>query len=160
VSAYGTRVPHTGLGVLLAGVLAAVAVYAVVPAGRYPWALLPVLAVCGLGRGLFAVPFFTTAPHRVRPHETCSAAGLLNAVQQLGSTLRVALLGSVFFARGAGPRSVRRPGCWWPPGWPAPSWRPGRAAPDDGARPDGRCCRPADRTAPRGRCRRPAGALP
>ncbi|MEU6364143.1 MFS transporter [Streptomyces sp. NPDC046931] len=102
VPAYGARVLHIGLGVLLAGVLGAVAVYAVVPDGRYPWPLLPVLAVCGVGQGLFAVPFFTTALHRVRPHETGSAAGLLNAVQQLGATLGVALLGSVFFARGAG----------------------------------------------------------
>lgn len=102
VPAHGARVLHAGLGVLLAGVLAGVAVYGVVPAGRYPWPLLPVLAVCGVGQGLFTVPFFTTALHRVRPHETGSAAGLLNAVQQLGSTLGVALLGSVFLARGAG----------------------------------------------------------
>ncbi|MCW7945461.1 hypothetical protein AAW14_26520 [Streptomyces hygroscopicus] len=96
------RVLHAGLGVLLAGVLGAVAVYAGVPDGRCPWPLLPVLAVCGPGQGLFSVPFFTAALHRVRPHETGSAAGLLNAVQLLGSTLGVALLGSVLFARGAG----------------------------------------------------------
>ena len=101
VPAYGIRVMHAGLGVLFAGVLGAVAVYVTVPAARYPWPLLPALAVCGLGQGLFAVPFFTTTLHRVRPHETGSAAGLLNAVQQLGSTLGVALLGSLFFARGA-----------------------------------------------------------
>ncbi|MEU6324557.1 MFS transporter [Streptomyces sp. NPDC047009] len=106
--AYGTRVPHAGLGVLLAGVLAAVAVYAVVPAGRHPWALLPVLAVCGLGQGLFAVPFFTTALQRVRSHETGSAAGLLNAVRQLGSTLG-SPCSAVCSSPGApGPRSVRR----------------------------------------------------
>jgi EmrB/QacA subfamily drug resistance transporter len=100
VPRYGVRVMHAGLAVLIAGVLGAVAVYVTAPAGRYPWPLLPALAVCGLGQGLFAVPFFTTALHRVRPHETGSAAGLLNAVQQLGSTLGVALLGSVFFAQG------------------------------------------------------------
>jgi predicted MFS family arabinose efflux permease len=152
----------------LAGVLAAVAVYAVVPAGRHPWALLPVLAVCGGGQGLFAVPFFTTALHRVRPHETGSAAGLLNAARQLGSTFGVALLGSVFFAWGAGAAFGTAAGLLVA----GASWRPGRAVPDDGARPGGRCCRPADRTVPRGycrpadrtaprdRCRRPVGALP
>jgi hypothetical protein len=35
----------------------------------------------------------------VRPHETGSAAGLLNAVQQLGATLGVALLGGIFLHR-------------------------------------------------------------
>jgi hypothetical protein len=35
-------------------------------------------------------------PGPVRPHETGSAAGLLNAVQQLGGTRGIALLGSVF----------------------------------------------------------------
>jgi predicted MFS family arabinose efflux permease len=61
---------------------------------------LPVsLGVAGLGAGLFTTPFFTAALHRVRPTETGSAAGLLNAVQQLGGTIGVALLGSVFFHR-------------------------------------------------------------
>ena len=41
--------------------------------------------------------FFTTVLDHVRSHETGSAAGLLNAVQQLGGTLGVALLGSVLF---------------------------------------------------------------
>ncbi|MDX3227277.1 hypothetical protein [Streptomyces sp. ME19-01-6] len=33
----------------------------------------------------------------MRPHETRSAAGLLNAVQQLGATLGIAVLGTTFF---------------------------------------------------------------
>ncbi|GIG59949.1 MFS transporter [Longispora fulva] len=94
VPRYGARVMHAGLATMLTGVLGAVAVYAT--AGGYPWPLLGALAVCGTGLGLFTVPFFTTALHRVRPHETGSAAGLLNAVQQLGGTLGTALLGSVF----------------------------------------------------------------
>jgi hypothetical protein len=46
--------------------------------------------------GLFTTPFFTTALAAVSPQETGSAAGLLNAVQQLGATLGVAILGSVY----------------------------------------------------------------
>lgn len=96
VPRYGSRVMFAGLVALLVGVLAAIYVYASGPATSYPWPLPAALAVCGLGQGLFAVPFFTTALHRVRPHETGSAAGLLNAAQQLGGTLGIALLGSVF----------------------------------------------------------------
>jgi EmrB/QacA subfamily drug resistance transporter len=97
VPRHGARVMFAGLATLLVGVLAAVAAYATSPPTTYPWPLLAALAVGGLGLGLFTVPFFTTALRRVRPHETGSAAGLLNAVQQLGGTLGIALLGSVFF---------------------------------------------------------------
>lgn len=67
--------------------------YVVVPSAA-------MLAVSGLGLGTFTVPFFTTALHRVRPAETGTAAGLLNAVQQFGGTVGVALLGTVFFHAG------------------------------------------------------------
>jgi EmrB/QacA subfamily drug resistance transporter len=97
VPRYGARIMGVGLLALLIGVVSAAAVYATSPPASYPWLLLPALAVAGIGQGLYAVPFFTTALHRVRPHETGSAAGLLNAVQQLGGTLGVALLGSLFF---------------------------------------------------------------
>ena len=90
VPRYGSRVAFAGLALLLAGILAAIA------AGDHHWPLLVALGIGGLGLGLFTVPFFTSALSRVRPHETGSAAGLLNAVQQLGATLGIALLGTTF----------------------------------------------------------------
>ncbi|WP_225440055.1 MFS transporter [Amycolatopsis eburnea] len=98
VPRFGARVMFGGLALLLLGILAAVAVYASVPG--YPWPLPVALALCGLGMGTFTVPFFTAALARVRPHETGSAAGLLNAVQQLGGTLGVALLGGLYLGSG------------------------------------------------------------
>ena len=92
VPRFGSRVMFAGLALLLAGVLA----MAAGGVGAYPWAL----ALCGLGMGTFTVPFFTAALERVRPHETGSAAGLLNAVQQLGGTLGVALLGGLYLGTG------------------------------------------------------------
>ncbi|OXM67393.1 MFS transporter [Amycolatopsis vastitatis] len=99
VPRFGARVMFAGLALLLAGILAATAVYAG-GVRSYPWPLLGALALCGLGMGTFTVPFFTAALHRVRPHETGSAAGLLNAVQQLGGTLGVALLGGLCLGTG------------------------------------------------------------
>jgi len=99
VPKFGARVMFAGLALLLTGILAAVAEYAGGVHG-YPWPLLGALALCGLGMGTFTVPFFTAALHRVRPHETGSAAGLLNAVQQLGGTLGVALLGGLYLGTG------------------------------------------------------------
>ena len=84
VARFGSRLMYVGLGVLLAGLAIA------------PYALLPALALGGVGVGLFTTSFFTEALHRVEPHQTGSAAGLLNAVQQFGGTLGVAAFGTVF----------------------------------------------------------------
>ncbi len=94
------RAPLRGPGhvrrnrVLAGGLLAAIAAYAHTRVGS--WEIFTALGACGIGLGLFPVPFFTTALARVAPHETGSAAGLLNAVQQLGATLGTATLGTVF----------------------------------------------------------------
>ena len=98
VRRYGAVVMFAGLAVLSAGVVAAVAAYHFHDPGSYPTPLLAALGVCGLGIGLFTTAFFTTALHGVQPHETGSAAGLLNAVQQLGGTIGVAVLGSVYLS--------------------------------------------------------------
>jgi MFS family permease len=101
---YGARIMLAGLVVLLAGVLAAIAVLAGTGPAVYPRSLPVVLGVAGLGVGVFTTPFFTAALRPVSPQETGSAAGLLNAVQQLGATLGVAILGSIYLA-GARPGS-------------------------------------------------------
>ncbi|MGV9346664.1 MFS transporter [Streptomyces spiralis] len=102
VKRYGHRMMPLGLAVLLAGALAAVAVYRSASPTGYPTPLLYALGVIGLGVGLFTPAFFTIALEPLRPQEVGSAAGLLNAVQQLGATLGVAVLGSVYLS-GAAP---------------------------------------------------------
>ncbi|EST34605.1 MFS transporter [Streptomyces roseochromogenus] len=111
VRRYGRRVMPYGLGVLLAGLLAAVVAYrTTTEPGHFPVALLPALALIGLGAGLFTPAFFTLALRPLRPHEVGSAAGLLNAVQQLGATLGVAVLGSVYLS-GSGAHAPQAT-CW------------------------------------------------
>ncbi|MEU9451364.1 MFS transporter [Streptomyces sp. NPDC048277] len=90
------RMMPYGLALVCAGLTAAVAGYAATPPTRYPWPLLPALALVGLGAGLFTPAFFTLALKPLRPQEVGSAAGALNAVQQLGATLGVAVLGSTY----------------------------------------------------------------
>ncbi|MFF7467449.1 MFS transporter [Streptomyces sp. NPDC008092] len=85
-----------GLALVLTGLTAAAVGYATTADGApYPW-LLPALALVGLGAGLFTPAFFTLALQPLRPQEVGSAAGALNAVQQLGATLGVAVLGSAY----------------------------------------------------------------
>ncbi|MFI6597227.1 MFS transporter [Nonomuraea sp. NPDC050536] len=90
VPRFGHRVMYGGLAVVLAGIAAGA------------WWLPAGLGVIGVGAGLFTPGFFTGALSQVEPQETGSAAGLLNAVQQLGGTLGVAVLGSLYLASGFG----------------------------------------------------------
>ncbi|ALG14391.1 MFS transporter [Kibdelosporangium phytohabitans] len=91
VPRYGHRVLFVGAGVMVTGVLLL---------GLPQPVSLVALAIGGCGAGLFTTPFFTLALRDISPQEAGSAAGLLNAVQQLGSTLGVGLLGSVFLGTG------------------------------------------------------------
>jgi hypothetical protein len=61
------------------------------------WALAPSLLVCGFGLGLAMTPFFDITLAGVTLPLVGSASGVLNANQQLGGTLGVAVLGTVFF---------------------------------------------------------------
>lgn len=89
VSRFGSALRFAGFAVLLAGVAAAATAATPLPIA---------LAAIGSGVGLFTPSFFIAALHVVAPHEVGSAAGLLNAVQQLGATLGVAILGSIYLA--------------------------------------------------------------
>lgn len=61
------------------------------------WPLVPALLVMGIGMGLVLAPFFDIVLAGVEPHETGSASGTLTALQQFGSALGVAVLGTIFF---------------------------------------------------------------
>ncbi|NUW31881.1 MFS transporter [Nonomuraea sp. SMC257] len=104
VPRYGRRVMFAGLAVMLAGLAVTVIAYRSSATAGTLGIVAAGLAVAGAGNGLFTTPFFTAALSRVRPHETGSAAGLLNAVQQAGSTLGTAVLGGAYLrALTAGP---------------------------------------------------------
>jgi MFS family permease len=72
----------------------------VVSAGAHvtTWTLAAPLLVNGVGMGLFIVPAFDTIIAAVTDAETGSASGVLNAIQQLGGAIGVAVLGTVFFS--------------------------------------------------------------
>jgi uncharacterized membrane protein YfcA len=61
-------------------------------------ALIPGLAVAGLGMGLVVAPLFDVILASVTDEETGSASGLLNSGQQLSGSIGVAVLGSIFFS--------------------------------------------------------------
>jgi MFS family permease len=59
--------------------------------------LLPGLLVAGIGLGLIVAPMFDIVLASVTDEETGSASGVLNAGQQLATSVGVAVLGTVFF---------------------------------------------------------------
>ena len=77
--------------------------------------LVAPLLVNGVGMGLFIVPVFDTIIAAVTDAETGSASGVLNALQQLGGAIGVAVLGTVFFTvlghDGFAPALART--LWW-----------------------------------------------
>jgi EmrB/QacA subfamily drug resistance transporter len=94
----GRRLLHFGLAITAVGVgWFALALHAAGPAGVTPWGFAPPLALSGIGIGLMMAPFFDIALSGVDSHETGSASGSLNAVQQFGGALGIAILGTVFF---------------------------------------------------------------
>ncbi len=79
------------------------------------WGLLGPLLVVGMGMGLFVVSAFDTIIAAVTDAELGSASGALNAIQQLGGAIGVAVLGTVFFSvlahHGFAPALART--MWW-----------------------------------------------
>lgn len=94
---YGRGVLHAGMAVAAAGVLGIWASTAHWSTGLTSWQLVPAMTVTGFGLGLIMAPFFDIALAGVDEAETGSASGVLNAVQQLGGSVGVAVLGTAFF---------------------------------------------------------------
>jgi MFS family permease len=62
------------------------------------WTLVPGELVAGMGMGLSLPPLFDFILAGVADHEVGSASGVLNAIQQLGAALGIAVLATIFFA--------------------------------------------------------------
>lgn len=79
------------------------------------WGMFGPLLVTGLGMGLFIVPAFDTIIAAVTDAETGSASGVLNAIQQLGGAIGVAVLGTIFFSvlSHHGFAAALRDTMWW-----------------------------------------------
>ena len=96
--------PRFGRGVLSAGTLLLAAGMAGImwTLQRYgvdvtSWEFLPALLVAGVGMGLVVAPLFDFILTGVDGRDAGIASGVLNAVQQVGNAVGVAIIGVVFF---------------------------------------------------------------
>ncbi|MDI2130230.1 MFS transporter [Yinghuangia seranimata] len=94
---FGRKVLHAGLLVQVVGGIALWFTIDQRPEGVSGWILVPALAVMGIGTGLIMAPFFDIAIAGVTDEQTGSASGVLNAIQQLGGSIGIAVFGTVFF---------------------------------------------------------------
>ncbi len=93
----GRKILHGGLvliGVGLAGLHSVLGEYGVQTGG---WELAAPFAIYGLGMGAIFVPMYDIILADVEGHEVGSASGVLQATQQLGMSLGIAIIGTVYF---------------------------------------------------------------
>ncbi|MEU4980577.1 MFS transporter [Streptomyces sp. NPDC021969] len=96
-SKFGRKALHGGLVVLALGVLIILLTIGDQAGGLTSWELVPGIAVAGLGMGVMIGLLFDIALADVDKQEAGTASGVLTAVQQLGFTVGVAVLGTLFF---------------------------------------------------------------
>lgn len=93
----GRRLLHVGVALMGIGVLGLAAAYLLAGVGVGFLALAAPLLVGGAGMGMVFVPMFDIILAGVGGAEIGSATGVLGAMEQLGITLGIAVLGTVFF---------------------------------------------------------------
>jgi EmrB/QacA subfamily drug resistance transporter len=92
----GRRILHLGLALMAIGLTG---VYLVLGGSTVTaWELALPLLGYGAGMGMIFAPLFDIIMGDIADHEVGSAAGLLESIQQLGASLGLAALGTVFFA--------------------------------------------------------------
>jgi EmrB/QacA subfamily drug resistance transporter len=93
----GRHILHIGLTLMGAGL---VGLYVVFSAGPEltGWNLALPLLTYGIGMGMIFAPLFDIILSGLQDHEVGSASGLLESFQQLGASLGIAVLGTVFFS--------------------------------------------------------------
>jgi EmrB/QacA subfamily drug resistance transporter len=95
---FGRHVLHAGVLVMLAGVLGMLAVAHAQGDGLSSWGVFGPELLAGVGMGAILAPLFDIVLAGVDDDEVGSASGTLNAMQQLGAALGIAVLGTVFFS--------------------------------------------------------------
>jgi EmrB/QacA subfamily drug resistance transporter len=93
----GQTILQAGLALMGAGMVAMVVVLHHAGAGVESLDLIAPLLVAGIGMGMVWVPLLEVVIADVGDHEVGSASGVLQAVQQLGRSLGIAAIGTMFF---------------------------------------------------------------
>jgi EmrB/QacA subfamily drug resistance transporter len=97
-TAVGRPILHIGLAIMAAGTLVLYLSLHAVRETVGTLTLIPGLAVFGIGMGMIFVPLFSIIMGEIADREVGSASGLLESSQQLGASLGVSILATLFFS--------------------------------------------------------------
>jgi EmrB/QacA subfamily drug resistance transporter len=95
---FGRAVLQGGLVVVVAGLVGLAVTVTHWGTDVTSWQMAPAMLVIGLGLGFVFGPLFNVILAGVGEDEVGSASGTLNAIQQLGNSIGVALLATIFFS--------------------------------------------------------------
>jgi EmrB/QacA subfamily drug resistance transporter len=112
----GRRVLQIGLATEAAGLAAVALVLHLTGTSVSTVDLITPMTVGGAGMGMVFVPLFDIIMGHIAPHETGSAAGVLQAVNSLSMTIGVAGIGAIIFGL-AGPAGPAGQALAGPAGW-------------------------------------------
>ena len=108
-TAVGRPILHIGLTIMAAGTLVLYLSLHAVRATVGTFTLIPGLLVFGIGMGMIFVPLFSIIMGEIADREVGSASGLLESSQQLGASLGVAILATLFFSTLSAGGGARHP---------------------------------------------------
>ncbi len=95
---WGRRLMHVGSLIVVAGMVGFALTVSTAGTAIGIWSMAPSLLVIGIGMGMTMAPFFDIVLAGVEDAESGSASGTMTAVQQIGGSVGVAVLGTVFFS--------------------------------------------------------------
>jgi EmrB/QacA subfamily drug resistance transporter len=99
IQKFGRSVITMGAAVLSAGLIYTSWIFSHYSIAAHPWQFIPGMLATGIGLSLVMIPVFTVALQDVDPGHAGSASGILNAVQQVGGAIGVAIIGVIFFGQ-------------------------------------------------------------
>jgi EmrB/QacA subfamily drug resistance transporter len=96
---FGRYVISIGVSLLAAGLVYSTWIFSHYALGAHGWQFAPGLLFVGMGLSLIMAPIFSAALQDVDTSHAGSASGILNAVQQVGSAIGIAVIGVIFFGQ-------------------------------------------------------------
>lgn len=99
IKKFGRSVISMGAIIFAAGVVTTAWVLTHYGLATQPWQFTPGLLIIGIGLSLIMVPIFSAALQDVDATHAGSASGILNAVQQVGAAIGIAVIGVIFFGQ-------------------------------------------------------------
>lgn len=99
IAKYGRNVISLGAGIFAAALAYTAWVASHLSLNAQPWDFTLGLLFLGIGLSLIMIPIFSAALQDVDPSHAGSASGILNAVQQVGAAIGIAIIGVIFFGQ-------------------------------------------------------------